>query len=171
MAYGARVVLTKKSGQRVVSLDSFFRGAGLTEIAPDEILTEIQVDAPPPYSGCSYMNISLRSACDCNIVNVASFITLEGPSGPIKNARIVMGCVGPTHRRAPSAEKILLGENPSEALFARAADAIVACVPGLSRWTAYPIDDFRGSSEYKTDMAKLLIRRTLAAAYNKAMKQ
>lgn len=171
MAYGARVVLAKKSGQRVVSLDSFFRGPGLTEIAPDEILAEIQVDAPPPYSACSYMNISVRSACDCNIVNVASFVTLDGPSGPITNARIVMGCVGPTHRRAVTAEKTLLGENPSEALYARAADAIAVCVAGAETMDCIPIDDFRGSSEYKTDMAKLLIRRTLAAACDEAMKK
>ena len=170
MAYGARVVLVKKSGERIVPLDNFFRGPGLTEIAPDEVLTEIQVDAPPPYSGAGYMNLGLRSSCDCNIVNVASFITLKGPGGPIINARIIMGCVGPTHLRAPSAEKTLVGENPSEALFARAADAIVACVPGVRSMDCTPIDDFRGSSEYKMDMVKVLIRRTLAAAYKEAVK-
>lgn len=170
MAYGARVVLIKKSGERIVPLDKFFRGPGLTEIAPDEVLAEIQVDAPPPYSGAAYMNLSLRSSCDCNIINVASFITLEGPGGPIKNARIVMGCVGPTHLRAPSAEKVLIGENPSEALFARAADAIVACAPGVASMDCTPIDDFRGSSEYKIDMTKVLIRRTLVAACKEAVK-
>jgi CO/xanthine dehydrogenase FAD-binding subunit len=170
MAYGARVVLTKKSGQRLVSLDNFFRGPGFTEMAPDEILTEIQVDVPPPCSGASYMNVGLRSACDCNLVNVASFISLDGPGGPIKTARIFMGCVGPTHRRASSAENVLAGEKPSEPLFARAADAIVACAPGVTSMDCTPIDDFRGSSEYKIDMAKLLIRRTLAAACSQAMK-
>ncbi|MGA3113069.1 MAG: xanthine dehydrogenase family protein subunit M [Syntrophobacteraceae bacterium] len=170
MAYGARVVLIKKSGERIVPLDHFFRGPGLTEIAPDEILAEIQVDAPPPYSGAGYMNLGLRSSCDCNVVNVASFITLEGPRGPIKNARIVMGCVGPTPLRAPSAEKVLIGENPSETLFARAADAVVACVPGAASMDCTPIDDFRGSSEYKRDMVKVLIRRTLLAALKEAIK-
>ena len=171
MAYGARVVLSKKSGQRVVSLDDFFRGPGLTEIAPDEVLSEIQVDAPPPYSGCSYMNLSLRSACDCNIVNVASFLTLEGPGGAIKSARIVLGCVGPTHRRAVTAEKTLIGQKPSEALFDKAAGVIAACAPGAETADCIPIDDFRGSAEYKMDMARLLIRRTLSAAMSQAMKQ
>ncbi|MFZ0929313.1 MAG: xanthine dehydrogenase family protein subunit M [Syntrophobacteraceae bacterium] len=170
MAYGARVVLIKKSAERIVPLDRFFRGPGLTEIAPDEILAEIQVDAPPPYSGAGYMNLGLRSSCDCNVVNVASFITLEGPGGPIKNARIVMGCVGPTPLRAPSAEKVLIGENASETLFARAADAVTACVPGAASMDCTPIDDFRGSSEYKRDMVKVLIRRTLVAALKEAIK-
>jgi len=171
MAYSARVVLSRKSGQRVVSLDNFFRGPGFTEIAPDEILSEIQVDEPPPYSGCSYMNVGIRSSCDCNIVNVASFVTLDGPGGSIKNARIVMGCVGPTHLRAPSAERTLIGEKPSEVLYERAADAIVACVPGVETMDCTPIDDFRGSAEYKTDMVRLLIRKTVAAACSEAMKQ
>ncbi len=162
MAYGARVVLTKKSGQRVVFLDNFFQGPGLTEIAPEEIMTEIQVDAPPPHAGAGYIHLGLRSSCDCNIVNVASYLVLEGPGGPIKEARIVMGCVGPTQRRAVSAEKALIGEKPCEALFTRAGEAAMT--------DSTPIDDFRGSAAYKKEMVKVLTRRTLAAAFEEALK-
>ena len=165
MAYGARVVLKKKSGERVVSLDNFFRGGGLTEIAPDEILTEIQIDAPPPYSGASYINLSSRSACDCNLVNIASFIGLDGPGSTIKTARIVIGCVGPTHIRAVSAEKLLIGEKPTEAIFAKAGEAAMKdCAPrGLA--------ESRGSAEYKRDMVRELTNRTLSNAYKDAMMQ
>ena len=165
MAYGARVVLKKKSGERVVSLDNFFRGGALTEIAPDEILTEIQIDAPPPYSGASYINLSSRSACDCNLVNIASFIGLDGPGGTIRTARIVMGCVAPIHVRAPSPEKLLIGEKPSEALFERAGEAAMNdCAP---RGHA----ESRASAEYKRDMVKELTIRTLGAAYKGAATQ
>lgn len=187
MAYGTKVVLTKKSGQRVVSLDDFFKGVGLTEIAPDEIMTEIQVDGPAPYSGASYINLGTRSSCDCNIVNVASYVALEKPGGPIKEARIVMGCVGPTHRRAASAEKALIGQSPSEALFAKAGEAAVGdytdqpaevvCFMPLfaeageaAMMDCTPIDDFRGTAEYKRDMVKVLTRRTLIAACAEALK-
>ena len=162
MVYGARVVLASRSGERIVSLDNFFQGPGLTEIAPDEILIEIQVDAPPPHAGASYRNLGIRSSCDCNIVNVASRLVLEGPGGPIKVARIVMGCVGPTPRRAVLAEKALVGERPGEPLFARAAEA--------AREDCTPIDDFRGSADYKKDMVRALTRRTLAAALEEALR-
>ena len=163
ISYGARVVLRNQVGERVVSLDTFFRGAGLTEIAPDELLTEIQIDVPPPYSGAGYINLGIRSSCDCNLVNVASFITLESPGGIIKNARIVMGCVGPIHLRAPSAEKLLIGEKPTEFLFAKAGEAAMK--------DCSPIDDFRGTAEYKRDMVRVLTQRTLGIAYKEAVQQ
>jgi CO/xanthine dehydrogenase FAD-binding subunit len=165
MAYGARVVLKKKSGERVVSMDNFFLGGALTEIAPNEILSEIQIDAPPPYSGASYINLSSRSACDCNLVNIASFIALDGPGGTIKTARIVMGCVGPTHMRAPSAEKLLIGEKPTESIFAKAAEA--AMKDSSPRGFA----ESRASAEYKKDMVRVLTNRTLSTAYKEAMMQ
>ena len=160
IAYGARVILKSGSGERVVSLDDFFQGPGLTRIAPDEILTEIEVDAPPAFSGASYENLGLRSR-DCNIANVASYLVFEGPGRPIKEARIVMGCVGPTYRRAVSAEKLLLGERASASLFARAAEVAMR--------DCSPVDDFRGSADYKKEMAGALTRRTLAAAAEEAL--
>jgi CO/xanthine dehydrogenase FAD-binding subunit len=163
IAYGARVVLKKTSGERVVSLDHFFLGAGLTEIAPDEILTEIQIDAPPPYSGAGYINEGIRKCRDCNVVNVASFITLDGPDGAIKNARIVMGCVGSTDLRAVSAEKLLVGEKPSETLFARAGEA--AMQEAAPRGSA----ESRASAEYKKDMVGELTSRTLHLAWKEAL--
>jgi CO/xanthine dehydrogenase FAD-binding subunit len=163
MSYGAKVVLKSTSGARVLPLDKVFRGAGLTEIAPYEILTEIQIEAPPPHSGACYINLSSRSSCDCNLVNVASFIGLDGPGGTIKTARIVMGCVGPIHLRAVSAERLLIGEKPSEAIFAKAGEAAMK--------DCSPINDFRGSAQYKHSMVSVLTNRTLSIAYKDAMMQ
>ncbi|MDR3568497.1 MAG: xanthine dehydrogenase family protein subunit M [Syntrophobacteraceae bacterium] len=161
MAYGARVILTSKAGERVVSLENFFHGPGLSEMASDEILTQIEVDAPPPFAGASYGSLSVRSR-DCNIVNVASFLMLEGPGGQIKGARIVLGCVGPTPRRALGAERALIGEKGGEALFTRAAQAaMVDCAP---------IDDFRGSAGYRKEMVGVLAQRSLCAAFQEALK-
>ncbi len=81
MVYNAKVVLTKSSGEREVSLDNFFKGPGLTEIQPDEILTEIHVLVPPPNAGAGYINLGIRQAQDCNLVNVASYIALDAHDG------------------------------------------------------------------------------------------
>ena len=161
IAYGARVVLKKKGSERAVPMDRFFLGVGLTQIAPEEILTEIQIDTPPPYSGAGYINEGIRTCQDCNVVNVASFITLDGPDGVIKDARIVMGCVGPTHLRAGSAEKLLIGEKPTEDIFAKAGEAATK--------DCSPIDDVRGSALYKKNMVSVLTKRTLGIALNQAM--
>ncbi|MBI5589097.1 MAG: xanthine dehydrogenase family protein subunit M [Deltaproteobacteria bacterium] len=159
MAYGAQVVLKSLSGERTLSLDNFFLGPGFTAVKPDEILTEIRVPALPPGSGAGYINIGVRKGQDCNLVNVASFITLDS-NGIIQNARIVMGCVGPVPLRALSAEKILIGQKPESALFLRAGAAASS--------DSTPIDDFRGSAVYKRDMAGVLTRRTLDIAFHEA---
>ena len=163
MAYGASLVLKKTSGERVVAIDSFFTGTGLTAMGPDEILTEIRVPEPPAHSGAGYINLGIRNACDINILNVSSYLVLDGPGGAVKEARIVMGCVAPTHVRVASAEKLLLGEKVSDALFERAGEAAMnAATPRGSKYS-------RASAEYKKDMVRELTVRTLAMAHKEAM--
>ena len=156
MVYGSTLRLSSLSGHREIPIASVFKGPGITAIAPDEIVTEILVDVPGPLSGAGYLNLGARKSQDCNIVNVASFITLEAPEGVITEARIAMGCVGPIHLRAPSAESLLIGEKPSETLFERAGQAATA--------DSRPILDFRGSAEYRQALVGVLTRRTLAMA-------
>lgn len=160
MAYGARVVLASSKGKREVALDRFFVGPGFTEIQPDEILSEVHVNRPPAGSGAGYVNLGIRKAQDCNLVNVASFLALDSDGKTIKDARIVMGCVGPTPLLSPEAEKLLIGEKPSPSLFEKASLAAMG--------DSCPIDDFRGCGEYKRDMIGVLTRRTLAIALNEA---
>lgn len=161
MAYGATVVLANAKGRRNVSLDNFFVGPGLTEIQPDEILCEIHVNLPPAGSGAGYINLGTRKAQDCNLVNVGSFLALEADGKTIKSARVVMGCVGPTQLRSVSAEKILIAEKATEALFEKAGQAAMK--------DAHPIDDFRACAEYKRDMVGVLTRRTLGIALKEAI--
>jgi carbon-monoxide dehydrogenase medium subunit len=64
--------------------------------------------------------------------------------------------------RSASAEKVLMGERPTETLFARAADAAAA--------DSIPIDDFRGSAEYRRTMVAVLVRRALKLALREAQR-
>jgi carbon-monoxide dehydrogenase medium subunit len=160
MAYGARLTIESAAGSRQLDLGDFFKGPGMTALAPDEVITAVTVDVPGPGAGAGYINIGVRKAQDCNIVNVASFLALDEAGAAVKAARIVMGSVGPTPLRAPSAEKILLGEKPNEALFARAGEA--------AQNDCTPILDFRGSAEYRRAMVGVLTRRTLAIALKEA---
>jgi carbon-monoxide dehydrogenase medium subunit len=158
MAYRAKVFLNSQSGSREVSLDEFFVGPGRTVIKEDEIMTEIILDQPSPYSGCAYIKLGTRKALEISLVNVAAFIALEKPNGLIKDTRIVLGAVGPTPIRALKAEEILMGQKPAEALLDEAAKAAAS--------DSKPIDDFRGSAEYRRDMVGTLTVRALNEALN-----
>jgi CO/xanthine dehydrogenase FAD-binding subunit len=160
MAYGANVVLESKEGQREFLLEEFILGPGQTAIKPNEILTEIRVPIPPAQAGAGYINLGNRKSQEINIINVASYLALDNTNGTIKNVRIVMGAVGPTPLRATSAEELLMGKMPDEELFAEAGE--------LAKADSAPIDDFRGSAEFRRAMVGVLTKRTLAIAYEEA---
>jgi carbon-monoxide dehydrogenase medium subunit len=155
MAYGAQVVLQSTSGESTGLLEDLITGPGMTAMEPDQFITRIDVPIGGVNTGAGYMNLGVRKAQDCNIVNVASWITLAD-DGTIASARIVMGCVGPTPLRATSAEKCIIGEKPTRALFKNAGDA--------ASTDSRPILDFRGSAEYRHALAGVLTRRTLHLA-------
>ncbi len=160
MAYGASVVLKKEKGERIIPLEEFFKGPGQTIIEPEEILCAVVLNEPPPYSGGGYVKLGVRKALEISLVNVAAFMVLDGPNGPIKESRIVLGSVAPIPIRSPSAEAVLMGERPDDALFEKAGNA--------ASKDAKPIDDFRGSAEYRREMVKVLTRRALKLAYEEA---
>ncbi len=156
MAMGARVVLMKKGKEREFLLDDFFVGPGQTKIKPTEILAKIIVDDPPPFTGWDYVKLMHRNALEIAIVAVAVRITLDGPDGTIKDARVILSAVAAKAIHAVSAEKILIGEKPTEKLFKHAAS--------LASTDCTPITDIRGGAEYRCAMVETLTNRALSAA-------
>jgi CO/xanthine dehydrogenase FAD-binding subunit len=160
MVYDAELVLTGPAGERRMPIAEFFKGPGLTAVNEDELITAATIEIPRGYSGAAYLNLGVRKAQDCNIVNVASFLELDEKAERIRTARVALGSVGPTPLRSHKAEKVLVGEKPDERLFEQAARAATRdCTPIL---------DFRGSAEYRRAMVAVLTRRTLVMALAEA---
>lgn len=160
IAYGAKVVLKKHAAERTLALEDFFKGPGQSAAGLDEILTKIVLESPPPYSGSGYVKLGKRKALEISIVNVAVFISLESPDGPIRKARVVLGSVAPVPLRVRSAEKVLIGRKPAESVFTKAGDAAAK--------ESRPIDDFRGSAQYRRNMTAVLTKRVLNMAFDEA---
>ena len=160
MAYGAEVILKRSSSDRSIPVEDFFKGPGESILETDEILTQVLLKKPQPASGAAYIKLGVRKTLEISLVSVAVYIGLDSQDGSIQIARIVLGAVAPTPIRAPSAEKILLGEKPSGALFESAGNEAAN--------NSRPIDNFRGSAEYRRDMVKVLTRRALSKAYHDA---
>jgi carbon-monoxide dehydrogenase medium subunit len=160
IAYGATVALKNEAGERTLPLEEFFKGPGETLIEAGEILCSIVLTDPPLYSGGAYVKLGVRRALEISLVNVAAFFSQDGPSGPIQEARIVLGAVAPTPMRSMAAEQVLIGERPHEALFDKAGEA--------ASKDARPIDDFRASAAYRREMVRVLTRKALRQAYEEA---
>jgi len=156
MVYGAVAVVRRKSGERRVLLEEFFKGPGETVLHPDELITAVEMERPKPPAGAGYIKLGVRKSLEISLVNVAAAITLDGKDGVIATARIALGAVAPIPIRSPSAEKVLVGERPTEELFARAGEEAAK--------DSKPIDDFRGSAEYRRSMVAVLTKRALDMA-------
>jgi len=162
LALGASVVLTSRQGERTVALDGFFKGPGQTERRPEEILTSILVPGPGQGCGAAYEKLGARRTLEISMVSAAAYLKLDG-DGTIRQARLIMGAVGPTPLRAVQAEDLLAGERPKD------QDDPIFCSASLAAANeARPIDDHRGSAEYRRAMVEVLIRRVLGRAWLRA---
>ena len=155
IALGASAVMTSKSGDRVVLLEEFFIDYYETDVQPGEILTNVMVPHAPAGSGSVYLKFLPRTADDYGTVNVAAVVSKE-QDGMCKDVRIVLGAAGVTPIRAKDAEDALRGKPLTDENI-RAAAALV-------KDAVDPLEDFRGSAEYKTDMAEVFARRAVEQA-------
>ncbi len=160
MALGARVVLTSRGGSREVPIDEFFVDYYETAVQPGEVVTAVIVPNQPAGAGAAYVKFLPRTADDYATVSAAAIVTLSADKGTIQDARIALGSVGSTHVRATAAEAALSGKPATAAALRDAAATVADAVD--------PLTDFRGSAEYKRDMAVVWARRALEQAITKA---
>lgn len=153
MALDAEVTLRSSRGERTLSVEDFFVDYYETALEPDEILTSIHVP-PPAGSVWSHIKFTPRSEEDFATVGVAA--TLTGAGGRCEDARIALNSVGPTIFRARAAEDVLRGRDLSPARIEEAGAAAADA--------ADPIEDVRGSSDYKRELAAVFVRRALEQA-------
>ena len=152
IALGASAVMTSISGDRVVPLENFFIDYYETDVQPGEVLTSVLVPHPPLGSGSVYLKFLPRTADDYGTVSVAAIVSIE-QDGTCKDVRIVLGSVGVTAIRAAEAEEALRGK--------ALTDENIRAAAALFKNAVDPLDDFRGSAEYKTDRAEVFARRAV----------
>jgi len=154
----AEAVIAGPKGQRRVPFADFFRGVRQTVLEPDEMLVEIVIPAPEAGSGGNYRRHTPRRELDIAIVGVASQITVK--DGVCTKARITLASVAPTPVRAEAAEAALVGQEVTPDRIEEAAKLAIEA--------ARPISDQRGSVEYRRHLVRVLTRRTLVTALDRA---
>ena len=124
----------------------------------DRILTEVRVPIASRPSGGAYLKLE-RKVGDYATVAVATRFELDG-DGRIADAGIALTSVAPINVQATEAEQALIGESPSDELFAEAAERAAQA--------ANPRSDVRGSAEYKRQIVRVYVRRGLARCHELA---
>lgn len=159
LALDAQLLIAGMQGERTLPLSAFFIGPGKTALQPGELLKAILLPHPKTHSGSFYYRHTPRARMDIAVVGSAAMLTLD-EEGKIAAARIALGAVAPTPIRAFEAETYLIGETPSEKLFAQAASAAMAA--------AVPIDDLRASADYRRHLVNIFTQRALRQALMRA---
>jgi carbon-monoxide dehydrogenase medium subunit len=153
IALDAEVTLSSSKGQRRLPLDEFFIDYYQTALEPGELLTEIHVP-PSQRPGWCHIKFTPRSIEDFATVGVA--ITLQARNGTCEDVRLGLNSVSSTIVRAKKAEAVLRGKSID--------DATVQKMGEVAATECDPMDDNRGSAEYKREMVKVLVRRAAAEA-------
>jgi len=151
-ALDAHVTLRSVRGERALSLPEFFKGVRKTAMEPDELLTGIRFPAMKRGERGTFIKLALRRAQAISVVNVAAVLRVT--RGRVQQARITLGSVAPTIVRAGHAEDYLTGKPLT--------DSVIAVAGELAVSDARPIDDIRGSAEYRQEMARVTTMRALA---------
>ncbi len=153
IALDATFTLEGAKGKRQVKAENFFHGTYMTDMAEDEILTEIRIAPFAAKTGYAYEKLK-RKTGDWATAAAAVVLRLDG--GKVSQARIALTNVAPMALRAADAEAALLGQPLSDASIAAAATKAMAICD--------PAEDLRGDRDYKTAMAGQMLKRAIARA-------
>jgi carbon-monoxide dehydrogenase medium subunit len=159
VAAGAQAVVAGPRGKRRIAVEDVPAGVGRTVLKKGEIIEALALPAKKPRSGDAYLRFIPRTEMDIAVVSCGISLTIDG-KGVITAARVALGAVAPTVLLVKEAAKAIIGSKLDDAAKARlAAAASAAC---------RPIDDKRGTVEFRTDVAGVLARRAAEIAYARA---
>jgi CO/xanthine dehydrogenase FAD-binding subunit len=148
----ADCTLASKRGRRILPIQAFFHGPGLTALAPDELLVQIRFPSPQPTPLQFFEKIGQRKALAISKVSIA-FLGWTDRQDCFKEVRIALGAVAPTVVRAVRTEDYLVGKRPT-------AD-VIQTASAMIETEVQPIGDIRSTEQYRREVAGELLRLVL----------
>ncbi len=158
-AAGATAVIVGSKGRREIPVEQVPAGPGRTTLAKDEFILEFKFPKKAARSGDAYLRFIPRTEMDIAVVGCAISVTLDD-KGVCTAARASLGAVAPT---------VLLVKEMSDALIGHTLDdATLAKLDAAAQAACKPINDKRGTIEYRTKIAGVLARRVAKIAFDRA---
>ena len=159
IAASATCSIAGPNGQREAPVEEIITGPGQTSLGKAEFVVEFHLPARPPHTGDAYLRFIPRTEMDIAVVGAGVCLTLDD-SGTVSQARVSLGAVAPTPLLVADAADALIGTTvDDDALQRLDAAAQAAC---------RPIDDKRGTIEYRTKVSGVLARRAAGIALERA---
>ena len=160
MVNDALAVIASNEGARTIPVADVITGPGSTSLGSGEFIIEFLVPQPPPGTSDAYERFIPRTEMDIAVVDAAARVSLD-ERGNCKEVRLAIGAAAPTVIRVPAAEKILQGKKINDEILAEVMEeASNAC---------NPINDKRGTIEYRRQVAGVLAKRVILLAEKRAL--
>ncbi len=149
---GAELEITGRGGTRRIPVEELFVDVFETSLEPGEVLTAVRVPPMAPGSRIGYEKFLPRTEDDYATVAVAARLDV-GDDGRVADARLALAAAAAVPLRVPAAERLLVDAPVDELPVPAVVEAVVSAVD--------PVDDGRGSAEYKREMAGVWVARLL----------
>ena len=158
LAHGAAMRVVSPVGERVIPLREFFVGPRETVLEPADVVVAIEVPPPAPGSGDASLRQGGRVSLSLPMAAVAAVLVMDGKI--CRQASVALGAVAPTPIMATAAGEAVAGRELTDETLAEAGERAAEA--------AVPIDDLRATKEYRLELVKVLTRRVLQAAADRA---
>jgi carbon-monoxide dehydrogenase medium subunit len=159
IAARAVCVIAGPSGRREAPVEAIATGPGRTSLAKGEILVEFRLPKRPARAADAYLRFIPRTEMDIAVVGAGVNVTLDA-KGVCTDACLVLGAVAPTAVVVPAAAQALVGHT---------LDApTLAALDAAARQACKPIDDKRGTIDFRIKVAGVLARRAATTAFARA---
>lgn len=159
VAAGATVRIAGPNSTRDVAVEDIPTGPGTTSLARGELVTSLFLPARRANSADAYLRFIPRTEMDIAVVGCAVSLSLDD-GGTITHARVSLGAVAPTVLLVTKAAEAIIGTQLDDA----ALDALAAAASAAAK----PINDKRGTIDFRKDVSGVLARRAAKIAYSRA---
>jgi carbon-monoxide dehydrogenase medium subunit len=157
--HAAVIEIASARGKRTVPFEDFSIAFMTTAVAPDEIVTAIEIPLWPQGHGYGFQEFARRHG-DFAVTGAAVLVELDGEQ-MVQRASVTLCGVGHTPMRVPEAETALIGKKPDAATIRAAASVVKAMTP---------ISDIHATPAYRRHLAEVLMVRALRDAVARCRK-
>ncbi len=163
LATNSKLEVVSNEGSREIDIKDFFVFHRKTALKENEILTKIKIPKLKNETGIAFEKYGLRNAATISVATAVTLITIE--NGICIDAKIVIGSVAPIPLLSKKASEVLIGKKIEDLI--KDSD-VVELAAKTAVADARPLTDIRGSKEYRKELVKVLVRRTIKKAAQKA---
>ena len=153
MAYDAQFKLLSMQGERIIPAEKFFIGPKKTILEPAQLLTQIILPLPSKRTYGSWIKIGKRKALIIGTITLALVVEMAEDNRTVKDIRTCLGSVAPTPIEIKEVKKKIVGKNFNQLNFTELGQIVEDKIS--------PIDDIRGTREYRKDVAKEIMINAL----------